>query len=248
LPSPLILIALGFTGLAAGFVDAIAGGGGLISVPALLAAGLPPVDALATNKLQSSIGTAIATRTYWRRGFVSVRPLLAAMAAGYAGGLAGAWAVQLIDVGLLARLVPVALIAVAGYFVFAPQLSDADREARLGLWALPLVALVLGFYDGILGPGTGSFFTLAFVGLFGFGMTRAAANTKVVNLASNLAALTLFIPTGHVVWPVALVMAVGQTAGGYLGARTGIRFGARVIRPLVAVVSVALAAKALLAP
>jgi len=104
---------------------------------------------------------------------------------------------------------------------------------------------VVGFYDGIFGPGTGSFLTLGFVALFGLGVTRAAGNTKVLNLASNLGALLLFIPSGDVVWPVAVVMAAGQIAGGYLGALTGIRFGAKVIRPLVVIVSVGMALRLL---
>lgn len=245
---PLVLLALGLAGALAGFVDAIAGGGGLIALPALLTAGVPPVHALATNKLQGTVGTAIATRTYWRRGFVEIRRLVPAIVATYLGGLAGAYAVQLVDVGMLERLVPVALIAVAAYFLFAPRLGDADRHARLSFRLLPAFGALIGFYDGILGPGTGSFFTLAFVVLFGFGVTRAAANTKVLNLTSNLAALTLFIPTGNVVWPVALAMAAGQVIGGYAGARIGIRFGVALIRPLVVVVCVTLAAKALLWP
>jgi hypothetical protein len=138
------------------------------------------------------------------------------------------------------------LIAIAGYFLFAPKLSDEDRVARLSFSTfVPVVGLVVGFYDGVFGPGTGSFFTMAFVMLFGLGMTRAAGNTKVLNLFSNLGALLLFIPSGDVVWPAAIAMATGQIAGGYLGAMTGIRFGAKVIRPLVITISVILAGKLL---
>lgn len=243
-----VLAALGASGLLAGFVDAIAGGGGLITVPALLAAGLSPVQALGTNKLQSAVGTTMATATYWHGGFLDVRAMVPAIATSYAGSMAGAYVVQHVDVGVLEHMVPIALILVAAYFLFAPRLSDADRAARLDLVLLPVMGAIVGFYDGVLGPGTGSFFTMGFVVLFGFGVTRAAGHTKLLNLASNLAALTLFIPTGNVVWPAALVMAAAQIAGGYLGARTGIRFGARLIRPLVVVVSVALALKVLVFP
>jgi uncharacterized membrane protein YfcA len=107
------------------------------------------------------------------------------------------------------------------------------------------MGMIVGFYDGLLGPGTGSFMTMGFVALFGLGITRAAGSTKILNLASNLGALTLFIPSGDVIWPAAIAMAIGQVAGGYLGARTGIRFGAKIIRPLVAAVSLALAVKVL---
>jgi len=243
---PLILLALGGVGLVAGFVDAIAGGGGLITVPALLSVGLPPVAALATNKMQSVVGTTMAAMTFWRKGFVSIRQMLVPMAATFAGSFLGAFSVKQLDTSLLASIVPGALVLIALYFLFAPKLTDADRAARLSFSAfVPVLGFVIGFYDGLFGPGTGSFFTIAFVTLFGLGLTRAAGHTKLLNMTSNYAALALFIPSGDVVWPVALSMAAGQLAGGYLGARTGIRFGARVIRPLVIIVSMALALKLL---
>lgn len=243
---PTILLALGGVGLLAGFVDAIAGGGGMIALPALLSAGLPPVAALATNKLQSAFGTGMAALTYWRRGFVTLRPLVPAIALTYAGSLLGALVVKGVDTSLLAVAVPVALIAIALYFLFAPNLSDADRHARLPFYlVVPVMGFGIGFYDGVFGPGTGSFLTIGFVMLFGLGLTRASGHTKILNLTSNLAALTIFIPAGDVVWPAGIAMAIGQLAGGYIGARTGIRYGARIIRPLVVVVSIALAVRLL---
>jgi uncharacterized membrane protein YfcA len=245
---PLVLLALAGVGLLAGFVDAVAGGGGMISVPALLSAGLPPVAALATNKMQSVIGTAVAVLTYWRRGFIDVRKLAVAILLTFAGAALGAFAVKQLDTGLLAVLVPIALIAIAVYFVFAPNLSDADRTARLAFPVFgPVMGFVIGFYDGLFGPGTGSFFTIGFVTLFGYGLTRAAGHTKALNLVSNSAALVVFIFAGDVVWQAAIAMAVGQIAGGYIGARAGIRFGARLIRPLVIVVSIAMALRLLFA-
>ena len=243
---PVVLVALGGAGLLAGFVDAIAGGGGLIALPALLAAGVPPVAALGTNKMQSVIGTGIAAATYWRRGFVSLRSLAIAILATFAAAFVGATTVKLVDVGVLATAVPVALIAVALYFLFAPRLSDEDRHSRLAFAAFaPIMGAVVGYYDGVFGPGTGSFMTIGFVAIFGLGLTRAAGHTKVLNLTSNLGALALFIPSGDVVWTAAAAMAVGQVVGGYLGALTGIRFGAKLIRPLVVAISVALAIKLL---
>ena len=216
---PLVLLALAGVGMLAGFVDAVAGGGGMIGIPALLFVGLPPVSALATNKLQGVVGTAMAAITFWRRGYVSLRALVPA----------------------------IALIGIALYFLFAPNLSDKDSHARLPFaLAVPAIGFALGFYDGIFGPGTGSFFTICFVTLLGLGLTRASGHTKVLNFTSNLAALVIFIPAGDVVWPAALAMAAGQLVGGYVGARAGIRFGARLIRPLVVVVSVAMALRLLL--
>jgi len=243
---PLVLLALAAAGMLAGFVDAIAGGGGLIALPALLAAGVPPILALGTNKVQSVIGTAAAALTYWRKGFVSLSVLGIAIVCTYAASFVGAYVVKQIDTSLLQIAVPVMLIAIALYFLFAPRLSDDDRHARLSWNAfVPVMGAIVGFYDGVFGPGTGSFLTMGFVALFGLGVTRAAGNTKVLNLASNLGALTLFIPSGDVIWIVAAVMAVGQIIGGYLGALTGIRFGAKLIRPLVVVISVILAGKML---
>lgn len=244
---PLVLLALGAVGMLAGFVDAIAGGGGLVALPALLSAGLPPVSALATNKLQSVIGTAMAAATYWRKGYVDLRRLVPSMAMTFAGSLLGAATVKGIDTSLLSLVVPGALIAIAGYFALAPRLTDADRHARLRFPAwVPVMGFAIGYYDGIFGPGTGSFLTMGFVTLFGLGLTRAAGHTKVLNLMSNLGALALFLPSGDVVWPVALAMAAGQIVGGWIGAHTGIRFGAKLIRPLIIVVSVILAGRLLL--
>ena len=231
----------------AGFVDAIAGGGGLIAVPALLSAGLPPIAAFATNKVQSAIGTSIAAFTYWRKGLVSLAKLLPAMILAFAGSFTGAFVVKQVDTTILQFAVPVALILIAAYFVFAPKLTDADSHARLSFTVfVPLMGFGIGFYDGLFGPGTGSFLTMGFVALFGLGATRAAGNTKVLNLMSNLGALALFIPAGDVVWPAAAAMAGGQIVGGYLGAMTGIRFGAKLIRPLVVIVSVILALRLLI--
>jgi len=246
---PLILLALMGVGMLAGFVDAIAGGGGMLTVPALLSAGLPPVAALATNKMQSVVGTSMAVLTYWRRGYVALSSLVPAIALTFAGSFLGALTVSQLDTGLLDVAVPVALIAIAFYFLFAPKLSDADKAARLPFGPfVPVLGFAVGFYDGVFGPGTGSFFTIGFVLLFGLGLIRATGNTKVLNLISNLAALVLFIPQGYVVWPVAIVMALGQIIGGYVGARTGIRYGAKVIRPLVVVVSIVMAIKLLFFP
>ncbi|HEY4201013.1 MAG TPA: TSUP family transporter [Devosiaceae bacterium] len=240
------LLLLAGTGLVAGFVDAIAGGGGTISLPILLSVGVPPISALATNKAQSIVGTAIAVNTYWRRGLVSIRALLPGVLLTMVGSVTGALVISHVDTHVLNYLVPVALIAIACYFLFAPRLSDVDQAARLSfVHFVPLIGLVIGFYDGVFGPGTGSFFAMAFVTLFGLGVTRATGNTKVMNFASNLGALLLFIFTGAVLWPAAAAMAVGQVAGGYLGAVTGIRFGSRIIRPLVVVVSIGLALRLL---
>ena len=244
---PLVLLALAGAGMLAGFVDAIAGGGGLIALPVLLAAGVPPIAALGTNKVQSVIGTGAAAITYWRGGFVSLKALAIAIPVTFAASFVGAFVVKQVDTSVLSVAVPAMLVAIALYFLLAPRLSDDDRHARLR-WDIfvPVMGAIVGFYDGLFGPGTGSFLTMGFVALFGLGVTRAAGNTKILNLCSNLGALALFIPSGDVVWAAAGAMAVGQLVGGYLGALTGIRFGAKLIRPLVVVVSLILAGRLLI--
>lgn len=244
-----VLVALGGVSVIAGFVDAVAGGGGLITIPALLWAGLPPLGAIATNKAQSIVGTTIAAWTYWRQGYVSILSLVPSIGAAFAGSFLGAVVVKQVDTSALEVLIPAAVIAVALYFTFSPSIKDIDGAARLKFATfVPVFAFVIGFYDGLFGPGTGSFFMLAFVALFGLSAARASAHTKILNVTSNLAALLFFIIAGDVVWPVAIVMAGGQIIGGYLGAITGIRYGARIIRPLVIVVSIILAIKLLFFP
>jgi uncharacterized protein len=244
-----VLVALGGVGVLAGVVDAVAGGGGLIALPALLSVGFSPIAALATNKAQGVVGTAAAAFTYWRKGYVALWPMLPGIVFTFVGSYTGAFVVKVIDTSALAIAVPMAIIAVALYFTFSPSIKDVDSTARLKFAIfVPVIGFILGFYDGIFGPGTGSFFMLAFVALFGLAAARASAHTKILNVTSNLAALALFIPSGDVVWPAAAAMAVGQLIGGYLGALTGIRFGAKIIRPLVIIVSIVLAVKLLFFP
>lgn len=241
----LLLVALACVGLIAGFVDAVAGGGGLIALPALLAAGVPPIAALATNKFQGAVGTLIAVTTYWRKGLVDLRALAYAIGATFAGAFLGSLSVKLIDTSALRQVVPFALIAIALYFLVAPKLTDEDKAERLSKLFIPVMGFVIGFYDGIFGPGTGSFFTIGFVVLFGFGITRATGNTKALNFTSNVASLALFIPAGDVIWPIALAMAAGQMVGGYLGAVTGLKHGAKFIKPMVVFVSIVMAIRLL---
>lgn len=233
--------------LLAGLIDAIAGGGGLITVPALLWAGLPPVAALATNKAQAVWGSLAATLHFVREGAIDLRRTGFMVLCTFVGSALGALLVQHLGSELLARLVPLLLIGFALYFLFSPRISDLDSKQRIGLPAFALtVGFGVGFYDGFFGPGTGTFFAMGFVALLGFGMRRATAHAKLLNLTSNLAALLFFLLGGHVVWSLALVMAGGQLAGGWLGAHLVIKHGARLVRPLLVVVSLVISLKLLL--
>lgn len=232
----------------AGMIDAVAGGGGLITIPALLAAGVPPVQALATNKLQSAFGTGGAVIAFARKGHLDLRRFAAPVLASFAGSALGAYILTRIDPGFLAGFLPVLLIAMAVYFLVAPRLGDDDRHSRAGPALLAAIVFAIGCYDGFFGPGTGSFFTMTLVALFGLGLIRAVAHAKLLNFASNLASLAILVPGGHVLWSTGLAMALASIAGGQVGAHAAMRFGAGVARPLLIVMSLALTAKLLADP
>lgn len=243
---PSLIAALVAAAAAAGFVDSIAGGGGLITVPVLMLAGLSPEQALATNKVQGSFGAATAAISYGRSGLVDLRRQLPTAALAFAAGGAGAALVTALPTGVLRVALPVLLIGIALFFAFKPGLDDLDRAARLrpGLFALTAVPAI-GFYDGLVGPGAGAFYMLAFVSLAGFGILKATAHTKLLNFASNLGGLAVFAATGHPLWLAGLAMGVGQVLGAALGSRLAMRVGARVIKPLLVVTSTALALRLL---
>ncbi len=248
-PTPLQIALLALTALAAGTIDAIAGGGGLLTLPALLAVGIDPHHALGTNKGQSVFGSLAATIAFARAGRLDVGRARWTFPAGLLGAFAGAALVLLVDPKTLKPLVLVLLVCAALVVVLrrppAPGETDA-RPAPSGGKARVLalgIALAIGAYDGFFGPGTGTFVLLAFVLLLREPMTHATANAKVVNFASNLASVSLFAWKGTVLWQVALPMAVGQLAGGFLGAHLAVKGGERAIRLGVLAVVGALSCK-----
>ncbi len=225
---PLLFVA----GLAAGTVDAVAGGGGLITLPALLATGVPVPLALGTNKLGSVFGTLSATWSFARKGAVDLRECKLGIACAGLGAGLGALAVRQMDSGLLARLIPWLLAAIVVYFILRPQLGESDRHQKMGPpFFYLLFGLGLGFYDGFFGPGTGSFWTIAFVMLLGHNFVKAAAHTKVMNLASNAAALLCFALNGTVLVLPGLAIGAGQLLGARFGAHLALTRGARFVRP-----------------
>jgi uncharacterized membrane protein YfcA len=236
------------TGLVAGFVDSIAGGGGLITIPVLMNLGLPPQDALGTNKLQASFGSGSASWHYAKAGRVALKDCIFGFVICGLSAAAGAWFVQQLDPGFLRRVIPVLLILVAVYMVARPNLGENDLQPRLRRWAFDLVfGVVIGFYDGFFGPGTGTFWAMAYMLGLGFGFERATGYTKVMNFASNISALALFLVGGNVLFGAGLVMGVGQWLGARLGSLMVIRRGAKFIRPVFLIVVLALAAKLLFA-
>ncbi|HSK00381.1 MAG TPA: TSUP family transporter [Kofleriaceae bacterium] len=249
-PEPLVIAMLAVTAFLAGTVDAIAGGGGLITLPALLAAGLPPHLAYGTNKGQSVWGSGAALATFWRGGRIDTRQAAITFPLGLAGAALGARLVLLIDNDTLRPIAIAMLIGAASLLLVRRPMREEDEppgdRARRYLVLAAILAFTIGAYDGFFGPGTGTFLIVGFVALCGKGLTRATADAKVVNFASNLASVVAFGLAGTVLWSVALPMAVGQLTGGVVGARMAIRGGARLIRIAVLVVSGALVGKLVL--
>ena len=242
---PWIIGALTATAVLTGFIDAIAGGGGLIMMPALLFAGVPPIHALGTNKLQSMFGTGTALRNYARSGLVDWRPNRLAVVLVFAGAVAGAVVVQAIELKLLALIIPVLLTVAAIYILLSPRMSDEDARQRLSPTGYAPLGGAIGFYDGFFGPGTGTFFTTSLVGLRGYGLTKATAMTKLFNFTSNAASVIMFAIGGHMLWLLGACMAAGAMLGGWLGSHTALKFGARLIRPLLVAISLAMTARLL---
>lgn len=242
---PWVYPALTATAVLAGFIDAIAGGGGLIMVPALLFAGVPPLDTLGTNKLQSMFGTATAFRNFARKGLVDWREHKGSIEAIFAGATAGVLLVQAVSSDALRLIIPVLLLVMAGYTILSPRMHDEDAHERLTARAYAPIAGAIGFYDGFFGPGTGSFFATTLVALRGVGLTRATARTKLFNLTSNFASVLFFALGGRIWWGLGLCMALGSISGGWLGSHTAMRFGARLIRPLLVLLSLGLTARVL---
>jgi uncharacterized protein len=243
------LMILGAAGFIAGLVDSIAGGGGLLALPALLTAGLDPVAALATNKLQGSFGTGSAAFVFARKGYIDIRKSRVMVASTFAAACLGVVAVSYVPTQWLAALMPLVLIALALYFALSRKLAATDAKPRIGESRFAATAApAIGFYDGLFGPGAGSFYLLSFVTLLGHGIVKATAHTKLLNFTSNIAALIVFAASGKVIWIVGLVMGVGQILGAQAGSHLAIRNGAKIIRPLLVIVCFAMAARLLMNP
>ena len=234
-PSLTVTLLLGLAALGAGFVDAVVGGGGLIQLPALLL-GLPgaaPVQVLATNKLASICGTTVSSATYYRRVRPDPRTFGPLMLLAFTGSVLGALVATQIPKEAFDPIVLVALIVVGAYVLFKPALGGATVLRFSGhrhTLAAMFTGLAIGFYDGALGPGTGSFFVFTLVGLLGYSFLEASAKARLANWATNAAALCVFVPQGAVMWRIGLVMGVCNLAGGYLGARTAVARGTRFVR------------------
>jgi len=217
-------------GFLAGFVDSIAGGG-IISLPVLLSVGIPPHQALGTNKLQSSFGSFTAAVNYTRKGLVDFKTILPGILFTAIGAGLGTIAIQLLSAAFLKHVIPLLLAAVFCYTLFSPDMGNRDSAPKMTarLFYL-LIGLILGFYDGFFGPGTGSFWTLLFVLLLGLDLKKATAHTKITNFTSNFVALSVFIMGGKVLFLAGFIMGCGQMVGAYAGSRLVIRNGVGFVR------------------
>ncbi|WP_319523485.1 TSUP family transporter [Breoghania sp.] len=235
---------LWLAGLLAGFVDSIAGGGGIISLPALLATGMPPHLALGTNKLQGTCGSLTAALNYSRKGLVDLREIPMGVFFTALGALTGTVTVQVLSPDFLRSIILFLLIGVFFYTLFSPDLGKLDRRPVM---AAPVFfgcsGMALGFYDGFFGPGTGSFWTIALVVLLGLNLKKATAHTKVFNFTSNVVALAAFFVGGNVLVSAGLLMGAGQMLGAFAGSRLVIRRGTGFVRVFFLVVVAATVAK-----
>ncbi len=234
-PSTTTLLLLALAGLAAGFVDAVVGGGGLVQLPALLI-GLPnaaPVQVLATNKLSGICGTSVSSATYYRRVRPDPRTFGPMMACAFVGSVGGAVIGSHISTTAFDPIVLVVLVVVGTYVVLRPSLGESTLlryDGRRHVGIAMLAGLLIGCYDGALGPGTGSFFVISLVGMLGYSFLEASAKARIANWATNLAALCVFVPQGAVLWKVGFVMGACNLVGGYLGARTAVARGTGFVR------------------
>jgi uncharacterized membrane protein YfcA len=223
-----IMAAAGFL---AGFIDSIAGGGGIITIPVLLSLGLPPHMALGTNKFQSSFGSITSALRYHRKKLFTLKDTWIGILFTLIGALAGTILIQLIDGNFLMKAIPLFLLLIFIYTLLSPKLGVSDKQVRISKYIFyPLTGIVLGFYDGFFGPGTGSFWTIALVVIYGLNLKKATGTTKLMNFTSNIVSLIVFMFGGKVLFLAGTIMGTGQVAGAWVGSHMVIKHNTRFIR------------------
>jgi uncharacterized protein len=241
------LIMIVVAGFAAGWVDAVVGGGGLIQLPALLLVpGITPVQALATNKMGSIFGTATSATTYYRRVGPDLKTAIPMAVIALVGSFGGALLAANLPASVFKPIIVVALVVVALFTALRPdagELTTLRHNGHKHYVVACLIGAVIGFYDGLIGPGTGSFLVIALVSAMGYAFLEASAKAKIVNMATNAGALLFFLPHGSLLWGVGLLLGVTNMAGGYLGARTAVKKGSKFVRVVFLVVVAALIIK-----
>lgn len=228
-----------------GIVDAIAGGGGLLTIPALLSVGIPPAMAIGTNKLQAIIGSATTSYQFVKNGNINPKRLFPLMIAAFVGAVLGGFTISYLDNQLLKSIMPYILVLIALYFLFSSKLtSNVTTKQRMSMTIFCFsIGPLIGWYDGFLGPGTGSFLIAAFVGLLGFGLMEATMSSKLVNFATNLAALIILASAGKVLWSIGFLMMIGQFLGALIGVKLIFLKGNKLIRPMIVIICIVMAVK-----
>lgn len=233
-----LLSFLFFIAIIAGLIDTLAGGGGLISLPALILAGIPPLTALGTNKLQGSMGTATATYLMFRNRRISYQECKPLMQSAFVGAIIGTIAVQFINTDILSFVIPMVLLFIVVYFISSPLMKKKKNKSHLSNRNYKnIVVPTIGFYDGMFGPGTGSFFAFAGVSCRGHDLIKSTAVAKSLNFATNVASLIIFVAAGHVAWIIGLAMMLGQLIGAYFGAHFLFKINPSYLRLIVVVMS-----------
>ena len=248
-----LFIGLIIVAFVAGFISSIAGAGGAIVLPVLLWAGLPPLNALATNKFQSVFGTLSSTINFFKKGYIDFNALRPALCYAFVGSMIGTYLVQQISTDYLSIMMPYLLIVLAVYMMFSPSIADEDLPAKLSEKTFaPLVGGGIGLYGGFFGPGMGSFFAVAFASLRGFNMRKAtdvfgewAQKGKPLVLIVNTTSMVIFLLGGHIVWSLAIAMAASQIVGARLGSNLVIHRGVTLIKPLIVLMTLVIAIKLL---
>ena len=229
-----LLTFLFFAAFVAGFLDTLAGGGGLIALPALMMCGIPPLSALGTNKLQGTMGTATATYMMLKNKKVRWNDVKFLMLSAFIGAVLGTIAVQFVNIEFLTLVIPVVLLLIAVYFLLSPLPQEGLTDPRMSKGKYQKVIVPsIGWYDGMFGPGAGSFFALAGVSLRGHGLIDATAVAKTLNFSTNIASLMVFLLAGKVVWLVGLLMMIGQFVGAWGGAQCLFRINPKYLRLIV---------------
>ena len=229
-----------------GFIDAIAGGGGLITLPAIMAMGVPPHLALGTNKLQGVFGSFTATLNFTKKGLIDYKECFVGIVFTFIGAAIGATLILFLNANFLKIIIPFLLTAIFVYTLFMPKIGESDRAAKMNERLFYVIfGLVLGFYDGFFGPGAGSFWMFAMVALIGLNLKKAVAHTKALNFTSNIVALGVFIVGGQILWLVGFLMAVGQILGAYFGSNLVIKKEVKFIRTMFLIVVAATICKLL---
>ena len=246
LSSQIILFVLAFF---AGLISSITGSGGLLTLPALLWLGLPPLNALATNKVQSSLGTLSSSWNFFRQGHLDIKPLYRSLVMAILGSIAGTCLAQSLDSTTLSRLVPFLLLGIALYFLISPKVSGADSREKISRqWFAYTAALGMGFYGGFFGPGMGTIMPFLFVWLLGHNLVKATAETKLMILAVNGTSALIFVFSGYVIWQLAIGMSITQILGARLGSDLVMTYGVGFVQPIIIWVTIVMAIKLLFFP